>query len=63
MDKKIEWITLDQAEKIVAGFYTRKTLYAWIHQKRLARKGPFHCAFIRKDQLLKVGKLEGLIDA
>lgn len=62
-EKKIEWITLDQAEKIVAGFYKRSTLYRFISQGKLERRGPFHHAHVRKDQLLKVCKLDGLIDA
>lgn len=62
-DKKIEWITLDQACEIVKGYYSRQTLYAFISKKRLERRGPFHKAHIRKDQLLKVCKLEGLVDA
>lgn len=64
--KKIDtyqWITLDEAEEIVKGFYSRQSIYRMISMKRLDRRGPFHCAFIRKDQLLKVTKLEGLVDA
>jgi hypothetical protein len=62
-EKKIEWISLDQAEEIVKGFFKRKTLYKYISQKKLDRKGPFKKAMVRKDQLLKVCKLEGIIDA
>lgn len=62
-EKKVEWITLDQAEELVHGFYSRASLYRFICHGKLERKGPFHKAFIRKDQLLKVCKLEGLIDA
>lgn len=62
-EKKIEWITLDEAEKIVGDFFKRSTLYKYIAQGKLDRKGPYHHAHIRKDQLLKVCKLEGIIDA
>jgi hypothetical protein len=62
-EKKLEWISLDQAEEIVKGFFTRATLYQYIHKKKLERRGPFKKAMIRKDQLLKVCKLEGIIDA
>lgn len=62
-EKKIEWINLDQAEKLVEGFVTRATIYKYIWQKRLERRGPYHHAMIRKDQLLKVCRLDGVIDA
>lgn len=62
-EKKIEWISLDKAEEIVKGFYSRSSLYRFIHLKKLDRKGPFHCAHVRKDQLIKVCKLEGIVDA
>ena len=62
-EKKIEWISLDEATELVKGFYCRQTIYQFIHKKRLERRGPFHKAMIRKDQLLKVCKLEGIIDA
>jgi hypothetical protein len=61
-EKKLEWISLDEACALVKGYYSRASLYRFISQKRLERKGPFHHAFIRRDQLLKVTKLEGLID-
>lgn len=62
-EKKLEWISLDQAEIIVKGFYSRTSLYRFISKGRLERRGPFHKAMVRKDQLLKVCKLEGIIDA
>lgn len=61
--KKIEWISLDQAEELVGAYFTRQTLYKYIHLGKLERRGPFHHAHIRKDQLLKVTKLEGIISA
>lgn len=62
-EKKIEWISLDEAEKLVAGYFKRGTIYKYISQKKLERRGPFHNAHVRKDQLLKVCKLEGIVDA
>jgi len=62
-EKKYEWISLDEAEILVKGFYARSTLYKFICQKKLDRRGPFHMAHVRKDQLIKVCKLEGLVDA
>jgi hypothetical protein len=62
-EKKVEWISLDEAEILVKGYYARSTLYKFISKKRLDRRGPYHRTFVRKDQLLKVCKLEGLIDA
>lgn len=62
-EKKIEWIDLDTAEKLISPYFQRSSIYRFIHQKRLDRRGPFHHAFVRKDQLLKVTKLEGIIDA
>lgn len=62
-EKKIEWISLDEAEKLVQGFFTRATIYQYIYRKKLERRGPFHKAMIRKDQLLKVCKLNGIVDA
>lgn len=61
--KKIEWISLNEAEQLVKGFVTRGTLYKYIHLGKLERRGPFHHAHVRKDQLLKVTKLEGIISA
>lgn len=58
-----EWVTVKEAERILAGYYGKQTVYRWIHQGRLKRRGPFHCAFVRKDELLKVAKLEGIISA
>ncbi len=62
-EKKLEWISLEQASELVKGFYSKSSLYRFISHGRLERKGPFHRAMIRKDQLLKVCKLEGIIDA
>lgn len=62
-EKKVEWISLDEAERIVKGYFTRATLYQYISKKKLERRGPFHHAHVRKDQLLKVCKLEGIVNA
>lgn len=62
-EKKLEWITLDEAEALVKGYYSRASIYRFISQKRLERRGPHHKAHVRKDQLLKVCKLNGIIDA
>ncbi len=59
--KQIEWISLNEAEALVKGYFTRGTLYKYIHLGKLERKGPFHNAHVRRDQLLKVTKLEGIV--
>lgn len=62
-EKKIEWIDLNEAERLVSPYFKRATIYQYISKGRIERKGPFHHAFVRKDQLLKAFKLDGIVNA